>query len=295
MFTTERISEKKALKKSKFPFLTLYCLTCFICVAPQVEAQKLSLQFSEIATGFDNATSLDITPTGTIYITEKNRHRLILLNRDGVRTDSIGNQGAGRYQFDSPQTVDATNGLKIFVADKNNSRVQIFDRRQQYLSSITADKIERVSTFKPHFLAVSASNTLYVFDQDRFLIYKFDSNGNYINQIDLRQFGIKVVNQLKIVNDMLLILDASQGVLHRFRIEGGYINFVGGFNDINAIYGTSKNLWTLTEGVLAKLTFQGSIEESFILSQSKPFVDMAIDNNDIYFLTSDRLFKAGLR
>lgn len=295
MFITEKISERKVFKKCKAVYLILFCLSFFVFAPSTAEAQKLSFDFSEIAGGFDNATSIDITPTGIIYIIEQNSHRLIMLNREGVRIDSIGNQGSGRYQFDRPQAVDATNGLKIYVADKNNSRIQIFDRRQQYLSSITVDKIERVSTLKPYYLAVSASNQLYVFDQDRFVIHKFDSNGHHSNQIDLRQFGVKGVTQLKIANDMLMILDSREGVLHRFRLEGPYINFVGGFQDNLAFYGTSQHLWTLTDGVFAKRNFQGSILESYILSRSKPFIDLAVHENHAYFLTSDRLFKAELR
>lgn len=259
------------------------------------ESSDRSVNITPFGGQLDGAASLSITPTGNIYITESNRHRFLVYNSAGIRVDSVGSQGSGDYRFDRPVSVNATNGLRIFVSDRNNNRVQLFDRRHQFLTSISARNIDRQSRFKPGSLTVSSSNELFVFDPDRFVVYKFDPNGNYSREFNLRQFSVRNLSQLKISGSVLLLLDSQNGVIHRFGTDGGYLNFISGFEGVKAIYGMDNEIWALFENKIDKFSHRGSLIESYQLRDPLTGItDLHIAGNRIFILTSNQLYRAAI-
>jgi len=259
------------------------------------EPSDSTIQLNPIGGSLDRAVSISIIPNGDIYLTERGKHRLLKLNQQGVRTDSIGSQGRGDYRFDRPVSVNATNGLKIYVADQNNQRVQIFDRRHQFLSTISADNIDGVSSFRPDALTVSSTNDLFVYDSDRFKVYTFDNNGNQTGEINLRQFGIGNVNQVKFAGSDLLLFDAGDGVIHRFRSDGSYINFISGFTGATAIFGTEQHIWALYSDRIDQLTRRGSPVSTYPISEPLQSAgDLVISGSQAYILTPSQLWTAAL-
>ena len=154
-------------------------LFTFVSSLALAQAQTQTTEFISVASSLDGASSLSVTPSGRIYLTESNRHRLLVISPDGVRSDSLGARGSGDYRFDEPVSVDATNGLKIYVADQNNGRIQLFDRRFQFLSTISADKIDGTNRFRPSQLQIGNSGDLFVYDTDRHKVFIFDPFGNF--------------------------------------------------------------------------------------------------------------------
>lgn len=270
-----------------FPIL-LFFLSVFLSESPDSNST-----LSPLGGGLDGATSISIIPSGEIYITERIRHRFLVLNSAGLRIDSVGSQGRNDYRFDSPVSINATNGLKIYIADQNNNRVQLFDRRHQYLSSFTSEKLERQNRFKPTLLTVSPSNELFVYDPDQFLIYKFDSNGNYSRELNLRQYNVRNVSQLKMSGSVLLLYDNRDGLLHRFQSDGGYLNFIAGFDNAIAIYGAENHIWALFEDRVEKFTHRGASVAAFPFQETISNVtDLSIFGNTAYILTSNQLYTA---
>lgn len=271
-----------------FLYILLLFSTAFL---PKPADSTITL--SPLGAGLDGATSISIIPTGDIYITERNRHRFLVMNYAGIRIDSVGSQGSGDYRFDGPVSIDATNGLKIYVADQNNNRVQMFDRRHQYLTSVTSEKLERQNRFRPASLAVSPSNELFVYDPERFLIHKFDSNGNYRTEFNLRQYRVRNLSQIKIAGQILLLFDDRNGVLHRFQTDGGYINFIAGFDGAKAIFGTANHIWALFEDRLEKFSHRGAAMEAFPFTERiADITDLAVSVNRVFVLTSNQLYTA---
>lgn len=261
----------------------------------EVMAQPLQLDFCPVSTPLDGAVSISTTPTGLLYIAETNRHRMLILTSEGGRVDSLGSQGGGDYRFDRPVSIDATNGLKIYVADRNNGRVQLFDKRLQYLSSITSDKIDNRNRFQPAQLVASKIGDLIVYDADQHQIYIFDPNGNYSREINLRRYRVGSNLQMKISDSVLLLYDPDQGVIHRFSVDGGYLNFIGGFNDALAIYGSDSNIWAVYADRLVEHTRRGEPVQTYRLNQSLPVKDLSIFENTVFLLTANQLFKADLQ
>jgi hypothetical protein len=257
-----------------------------------VHAQTETVDLTRVSSTLDGATSLSITPSGIIYITERNKHRLLVITADGIRIDSLGARGSGDYRFNEPVSVDATNGLKIYVADKNNGRVQLFDRRFQYLSSISSDKIDGTGRFQPSQLQVSNSGDLFVYDSDRHIIYVFDPFGNYSREIDLRSYRIGSDIHMKVAGSVLMILDSDKGVVHKFSAGGGYLNFIGGFDGALKIHGTQTGIWALYEDRLARFSMQGDPLVVLGFSNRIKPRDLYMHQKTLYVLSSDQLLKA---
>lgn len=257
-----------------------------------VQAQTEKINLIPISSALEGATSLSITPTGLTYITESNKHRLLVISADGIRIDSLGARGSGDYRFNEPVSVDATNGLKIYVADKNNGRVQLFDRRFQYLSSISSDKIDGTGRFQPSQLQVSNSGDLLVYDSDRHIIYVFDPFGNYSREIDLRSYRIGSDIHMKVAGSLLMILDSNEGVVHKFSAGGGYRNFIGGFDGASKIHGTQTDIWALFEDRVVRFNIQGDPVRVLGFSERIKPQDLYLHQNTLFVLSSDQLFKA---
>lgn len=235
---------------------------------------------------------MSIAPSGHIYLTETNRHRLLVVSPDGVRSDSLGARGSGDYRFNEPVSVDATNGLKIYVADQNNGRIQLFDRRFQYLSTVSADKIDGTNRFLPSQLQVSNSGDLYVYDSDRHVVYIFDTFGNFSREIDLRSFQIGSELHMKVIGSLLLILDQEAGVIHKFSADGGYMNFIGGFSGVSKIHGTPSDIWSLYADKVVKFSFQGESLRSYSFPNPVNPSDLFVHQNSLYVLSNNQLLKA---
>lgn len=262
---------------------------------PALQTQPQSIEFIPIVSSLDGASSLSVTPSGRIYLTESNRHRLLVISPDGVRSDSLGARGSGDYRFNEPVSVDATNGLKIYVADQNNERIQLFDRRFQFLSTISADKIDGTNRFNPSQLQVSNSGDLYVYDSDRHVVYIFDPFGNYSREIDMRNFRIGSKIHMKAVGSLLLILDRDAGVVHKFSAHGGYMNFIGGFSEAMKIHGTQSNIWAFYADRVVRFSTRGEVEESYSFSEPVTPADLFVHQHSLYVLSNNQLLKAQIK
>lgn len=270
-------------------FISIVLFLFLLTAAYRSGHEPVSLQ--KVDGNLAGAVSLSITPEGLIYIAEHQRHRFLVLNRQGNRTDSLGAQGSGDYRFDGPVSVQATNGLKIYVSDLNNNRVQLFDRRHQFLSSVTAEKVGRPARFTPAHIAVNRSNELFIYDSSRHVIYLFDLNGNFRRELDLRPYRLDSVSKITFLNSTLLLLDSQKGVVHRFDDNGGYQNFIGGFDGAASIHGEGDHIWVVFPARIARLTGRGSLVQNFPLEREYSFTDLSVDRNTIYLLTAKSLYK----
>ncbi len=257
-------------------------------------AQTSAINLQPIVTSLDGATSLSVTPSGLIYLTEKNRHRILAVVSSGERTDSLGALGRGDYRFNQPVSVDATNGLKIYVADQNNGRVQLYDRRFQYLSSITGEKIEQGGRFRPSQIQISSSGGLFAYDRDRHIIHVFDPFGNYDRAIDPRRFQIGSDIHMKMSGSELLILDKERGVIHKFTTDGGYLNFIGGFSGAKRIHGTNNSIWGAFNDRVVRFSTLGEPLQIYKFEQRLEPADLHIYQSNVFILLNDQLLTSPL-
>ena len=276
--------------------ISLLLILCMYLQPISLQAQSPKIiNLNVVSDHLDRATSLSITPSGTIYITESSRNRLLTISSDGIRSDSLGARGSGDYKFNSPVSVDATNGLKIYVADQNNGRVQLFDKRFQFLSSITADKIDGTSRFRPSQLQVSNSGDLFVYDSGRHVIYVFDPFGNFSRQIDLRNYRIGSGIHMKMMGSVLMILDTDAGVIHKFTADGGYMNFIGGFDGAIKIHAAESGIWALYADQVIQFSMQGEPLQVHTFTTSVSPEDLYLHQHSLYILSNNRLLQARVK
>lgn len=251
------------------------------------------LDIVQLDGSFDDARSIYITNQPLLYIVETGRHRFLVLNAEGTRLDSIGNQGFGHYQFNRPLDIDATNGLKIYVSDYHNGRIQVFDRRLQFLSSITPPRgNEEFFRYQPTVLAVNDDRELYFYENDNGRLVQYDENGELLTSFRIRgDRNLRSPADLDTRNGQLLLADSARGALHFMEREGQYNKFIGGLEGIRGITTSPTGIWVVTDNRLAQLGEKGRLKREFSWSEPIQPVDVAVSRNYIYLLTPRNLWR----
>jgi hypothetical protein len=266
----------------------------FAGLSQSIHAQSVTL--TTILSGLNDSKSIDATTDGRLFIIESGKHRLLITDFDGLKLDSLGNQGNGNYQFNNPADVDATNGLRVYIADKNNKRVQIYDRRMQYLTTIGGRSVSgETSQVEPGFLAVSPLRDLFVFDTDRKELISYDPNGTQLNRVLIRDLDIRSLDALIVTSSHILIMDKATGLIHRLDHNLRYISFIGGFKQLRAITHHQENLWVIDNNRILKLTEQGRAESEFLFPQPLDIQDITIAGNYLFVLLSNSVIRATLQ
>jgi sugar lactone lactonase YvrE len=203
-----------------------------------------------LLSGLSDARSVRTSTLGNIFVVETGRHRILKLDREGIRVDSVGRLGNGDYQFDVPVAMDPTNELKIYVADRNNRRIQVFDRRLQYLSTLhMPQRAGLPSRYLPAKLTVDPSGNIYFFDEDRHVMYRFDSHGQY--ELDFELFGEdgRIVPVAMAMHDDELWVAGQRGeLIHRFTSRGSYLGFVYAPEPVRSLRSAAGSVWMIGPG-----------------------------------------------
>ncbi|MFU8858917.1 MAG: NHL repeat-containing protein [Cyclonatronaceae bacterium] len=257
--------------------------------------RRLSLQI--VASGLNEATSIDITPDNEIYVVEAGGNRILKLDRNGLRMDSLGRMGFGDYRFDRPLDVEATNGLKIYVTDYNNRRIQVFDRRLQFLSTVDPAEISgHGQAFRPTSITVNAFGELFVLDEEQVRLLKLDRNGRYVFELDLRVQGIRALpTSLESAGNMLFLPDPVHGIIHLISDSGNYVRFIGGLEPGSAI-GASPGgtIWAVSGSEVHEFDQRGRVLRTFALEMTGNATSVAAGKEYLYILISDRIFRSAI-
>jgi DNA-binding beta-propeller fold protein YncE len=106
-----------------------------------------------------NSIAID-SDSGKIYVADSKRHFVLVLDREGKKTVSIGKRGGGigPAQFRLPTDL-ALHGQELFVLDKKNQRIQVFDLNGHFKREI---KTEMLGTDAPRGMAIDSHGRIYV-------------------------------------------------------------------------------------------------------------------------------------
>jgi hypothetical protein len=266
-----------------------------VTVASPDTSKKEIITFEKIGDPLNRAAAVYVVLSGDIYIVENGRNRILTLNANGTRKDSLGSRGIGDYSFDRPRGIDATNGMRIYVADTQNRRVQMFDRRGQFLGSLTAPDRSGFSrsTFQPHWVSVNTFGEAFVFDVDSRHILRFNQQGRFDFSIDLRAFDIEFpISALSSHEDTLFLSESRRNVIHFLSSGGNYQGFLMLSEPIISLFKSEKFLWAVSESNILKFDRNGKLLNHWPHSISKKPVGIAAFGTSIYILTEDQLFKA---
>ncbi len=146
---------------------------------------------------FKNANSFTITPSGFIFVTDKDQNEIIKLDTLGNVIKTIGGYGWDESLFDEPADI-YSNKLNVWADYKNNHRIQIFDKDLNYLSSIKSGENTSTELFRyPTGITVSEQGELFILDSDNTRILKYNLRGEFQLQIGSFESGNFALNNPK--------------------------------------------------------------------------------------------------
>jgi len=219
----------------------------------------------------EDARSVRASTLGNLFVVETGKNRILKLNHEGVRRDSIGRLGSGDYQFDTPVAIDPTNELKIYVADRDNRRIQVFDRRLQYLSTVGLPRRAGLgSSYRPVLISADPIGRFYFYDDERNVVYRFDSNGQYDLDFDLfsEEERIRPVS-MAVIDEELWVAGRRGELLHRFSSGGSYLGFIYTPEPVTSIRSRRGELWMLGTEHVFRLDGTGDVMKSIGLPEAR--------------------------
>lgn len=276
----------------RFKILSLVLLF-LVLQKSDLHARQDTLKSNIIFTGLENPTSLYVTKTN-IYIVDRDKNQLVLLDLKGKETERIGGNGSGEYQFSQPVDVDATNGLKIYVSDYNNRRIQVFDRRGQYLSSFEAGTgsrlMERNRRFTPTQLVVNNMGEVFFYNESEKSIERYDFNGTLADSYQLPR-EIAKLDDIEFDDQSFYVLDSGKEVIHELSENWMPLTFYPA-EGVQAFTVTNGEIWLIKEGQI--LRESANSEKAYHLSTSDEAVDAFITDLFLYILYPNALHQIEL-
>ena len=122
--------------------------------------------------------------TQQVYVTERNNHRVQVLNSDLTFSRMFGSKGNDHGRFNKPVDVDVDNVGFVYVTDSGNNRVQKLTPDGQFVCSFGEKQSEPGHLQCPVGITVN-EDLIYVNDaRDYITVYK-KSSGMYCCQIEL--------------------------------------------------------------------------------------------------------------
>ena len=140
------------------------------------EAGKLLLQITE---RLERPTGLIIAGE-QLFVTDSQRHRVVVFDLAGHYQFEFGKRGAGAGQLNFPTHIAADNAGHLFVTDAMNGRVEIFDVSGKFQAAIGQAGDAPGYFSRPKGVAVDSFGHVYIVDAnfDNFQI--FDLHGQLL-------------------------------------------------------------------------------------------------------------------
>ena len=144
---------------------------------------------------FNFPDGIAISPiTGQVYITDRNNHRIQVLNPDLTFSHSFGSRGSANGQFQSPRDIAIDSQGLVYVADKDNDRIQKFSPDGKFVGQFGTKGSGPGKVNRPLRITIDISGTglVYisewgnsrtsVFTSDGVFVSTFGSKGRKIDQ-----------------------------------------------------------------------------------------------------------------
>ncbi len=121
----------------------------------------------------------DVTVFGDkVIVADTGKNRLVILNREGMPLQTVGEEGTAEGQFKEPVGVAAHRG-EIFVADTGNTRIQVFGPNLEFRRGFPVAGWEDVVGTEP-YLAFGSRGSLWVTDSGNSRVQKFSPDGRLL-------------------------------------------------------------------------------------------------------------------
>ena len=205
---------------------------------------------------------VDVAPSGTIYVSDYNNHKIHVFNAAKKYVKCFGQQGVGNGQLQCPRSVSiSTEGLlyvanangvhvmttdgafvrrigsktlqypwdvtvyngEVFVADCSNNRVAVFSQDGQLVRTIGSAGSGPGQFSSPRAVAISPDEELYVSDQSNCRVQVLTLQGAYIREFGKGQF--KSQHKLLLSSDKhVLVADSGNNRVAVFSKDGTLVS-----------------------------------------------------------------------
>ncbi len=130
-----------------------------------------------------NPHGVDIAPNGTIYVTDANNDRIVVLGSDGSWIGSFGTSGTGDGQFLFPRgvAVDPLDGT-LWVSDSNRNDVQHLTANGVFISRFGSAALGPNRLLRPFDVEVGPE-WIFVASSGTHEVKAFDRTGTYVGTI----------------------------------------------------------------------------------------------------------------
>lgn len=132
---------------------------------------------------FNFPRRLDVTPGGTVYVSDRNNSRIQKFTSTGVFLTKWGTSGSGDGQFNFPFGVAASEvDGHVFVAERNNDRIQRFTPGGVFVTKWGSAGAGNGQFNFPIAIDLDAQGNVYVGDAFNERIQVFDPTGVFLRK-----------------------------------------------------------------------------------------------------------------
>ncbi|WP_424356646.1 6-bladed beta-propeller [Methanocella sp. MCL-LM] len=129
---------------------------------------------------FKNPWGIAISPTGLLYVTDRDNNRIQAFDASGSFVSQWGSAGAANGKFYSPWGIAVNSTGYVYVTDRNNCRIQVFDANGNFVAKWGSPGTGTGNFYYPEGIAVNATDYVYVADTINNRIQVFDPSGSYV-------------------------------------------------------------------------------------------------------------------
>lgn len=142
--------------------------------------------------------------TSNVYVSDSEKHRIVVLHPDLTFFHSIGSRGSEPGQFQSPHGIAVDTKGILYVADQLNRRIQKLSLAGNYISSWSKPLQQ------PYGICINMNNIVYVSDNTALKVFIFTSCGECLGSFGQQDQLFKSLRSLAITESgNLVICDAE--------------------------------------------------------------------------------------
>lgn len=171
--------------------------------------------------------------TSTVYVTDRDNHRIQRFDMDGNYISQWGSLGSGNGQFVNADNIAVDSQGNVYVSDWDLNRVQKFDPTGNYLLQWGSGGPAAGEFSRAYGIAIDSNDDVYVADRLNHRVQKFDSNGNFITEWGSQGGGNGQFDNPVTVgvdnNDNVYVADQTHSRVQKFDSSGSFITSWGGF------------------------------------------------------------------
>lgn len=132
--------------------------------------------------GAPQPRGIAVGPTGNVYVTDGQNHRILVFDADRTLLTRLGKAGSGVGEFADPAGIAIDSKGNIYVVDSGNARIQKLDRDGKPLAAWGTSGSGPGQFDSPQGICLDRKGRLYVVDQGNNRVQQFDDDGKLLAQ-----------------------------------------------------------------------------------------------------------------